>query len=96
MMNCIKRLFRPATCRITMQSWTNQQASLLMMNILLLAQSKGIMSLVINGYDEDKVRSSFKIPERFHVSGVVSLGYKPEGYIYHGRPRFPFGIGVDD
>ena len=61
------------------------------MNILLLAQSRGISNLVINGYEEEKILKEFKIPKRFHVSGVIGLGYKPEGYIYHRRPRFPFG-----
>lgn len=75
-----------------MQAWTNQQAAFLMMNILLLAQSKGISGLVMNGYDEEKILQSFHIPKRFHVSGVLSLGYKPEGYIYHRHPRFPFGM----
>lgn len=65
-----------------------------MMNMLLLAQSRGISSLVINGYDEEKIVEAFKIPKRFHVSGVVGFGYKPEGYIYHRRPRFPIGIVV--
>ena len=91
LVNNILRFFGPSTYRMSMQAWTNQQASFLIMNILLLAQSKGISSLVINGYDEEKIIAAFHIPKRFHVSAVVGLGYKPEGYLYHRRPRFPFG-----
>lgn len=92
--NSILRFFGPSTYRMSMQAWTNQQASFLIMNILLLAQSKGISNLVINGFDEEMMLERFKIPKRYHVSAVIGLGYKPEGYIYHRRPRFPFGRRV--
>ena len=45
--------------------------------------------------EEEKILKEFKIPKRFHVCGVIGLGYKPEGYIYHRRPRFPFGRVYD-
>lgn len=51
--NSILRLFRPSTSRITMQAWTNQQAAFLIQNICILADAKGISSLIMNGYDEE-------------------------------------------
>ena len=89
--NCILRFFKPSTYRITMQAWTNQQAAFLIQNICILAEAKGISSLIMNGYDEEKLCNAFRIPCRFHVSAVVALGYKSLDYIQFKQPRYGFG-----
>ena len=89
--NSILRFFRPSTSRITMQAWTNQQAAFLIQNICILADAKGISSLIMNGYDEEELCCVFHIPCRFHVSAVVALGYKSPDYVQFMQPRFGFG-----
>ena len=74
-----------------MQSWSQQQAGFLIQNIVLLAESKGIQSAILNGFSEEKVRTQFRIPERFQIAAVVCLGYKKEGYERRQSARFPFG-----
>ena len=56
-------------------SWSYQQSSFLMMNITLLAQSMGIYSIIMGGYDDEKLKEAFKIPKRFQISAVMALGY---------------------
>lgn len=56
-------------------SWSYQQSSFLMMNITLLAQSLGIYSIIMGGYDDEKVKEAFKIPKRYQISAVMALGY---------------------
>ena len=85
------RWFRPYSGRITMQSWSQQQAGFLIQNIVLLAESKGIQTAILNGFSEDKLRTQFHIPQRFQVAAVVCLGYKKEGYEKRQSARFPFG-----
>ena len=46
-----------------------------MMNITLLAQSLGIYSIIMGGYDDVKVKEAFKIPKRYQISAVMALGY---------------------
>ena len=74
-----------------MQAWTNQQAAFLIQNICILADAKGISSLIMNGYDEEELCRVFHIPCRFHVSAVVALGYKSPDYVQFMQPRFGFG-----
>ena len=74
-----------------MQSWSQQQAGFLIQNIVLLAESKGIQTAILNGFSEDKLRTQFHIPQRFQVAAVVCLGYKKEGYEKRQSARFPFG-----
>ena len=62
-----------------------------MMNITLLAHSKGIASIIMCGFHEDKLREAFKIPKRFQISGVMGLGYKATNEMSPMTPRFPTG-----
>ena len=58
------RLFRKSPARITNQAWSFQQASFLIEDLILLAQSKGISSLIMEGFSEEAVRSYMSIPKR--------------------------------
>ena len=58
------RLFRKSPARITNQAWSFQQASFLIEDMILLAQSKGISSLIMEGFIEEAVRSYMSIPKR--------------------------------
>ena len=90
--DCVLRWFKPSTYRISMQAWTNQQAAFLIQTICLLADAKGVSNLIMNGYEEDRLREVFKIPRRYQVSAVVALGYKSPDYSQMLRPRFSFGL----
>ena len=85
------RWFRPFTARIEMQSWSQQQAAFLIQNICLLAESAGLSSAIMNGFSEDALRETFKIPDRYQVAAVVALGYRKEEFHPKRKSRFPFG-----
>ena len=74
-----------------MQSWSQQQAAFLIENICLLAESAGLNSAIMNGFSEDALRETFKIPRRYQVAAVVALGYKKEECSPKRKSRFPFG-----
>lgn len=58
------RLFRTSPARITNQAWSYQQASFLIEDMILLAQSKGISSLIMEGFSEEALRQYLSIPKR--------------------------------
>ena len=59
-----------------------------MQDIVILAESKGISrsclfsfilgSLIMEGFNEKAVRECIKLPKRYQVAGIISLGYEPE------------------
>lgn len=62
-----------------------------MMNIILLAQSMGIYSIIMGGYDDEKLKEAFKIPKRFQISAVLALGYPLKLEATSPTLRFPLG-----
>lgn len=59
------RFFMTTPARITNQAWSFQQASFLIEDLVLLAQSKGVSSLIMEGFSEAGVRKTFNIPKRY-------------------------------
>lgn len=68
------------------------------MNLCLQAASLGIMTHQMGGFDTDKIRSEFAIPERFQCMAMLAAGYQlPEDKIpeifkereYRDRHRRP-------
>lgn len=92
LVGAVIRWFRPYTARIEMQSWTQQQAAFLIESICLLAEGAGLGSAIMNGFSEDALRETFKIPKRYQVSAVVALGYRKEDFHPKRKGRFPFGM----
>ena len=58
------RLFHNSPSRITNQAWSFQQGSFLIENLVLLAQSKGISSVIMEGFIEKGVKECCNIPKR--------------------------------
>lgn len=59
------RFFMATPTRLSNQAWSFQQSAFLIEDLILLAQSKGISSLIMEGFSEQRVREAFKIPKRF-------------------------------
>ena len=97
----IYRLFATSPARYTRSAWSYQQTSFLMQVIVILAESKGISrsclfsfilgSLIMEGFNEKAVRECIKLPKRYQVAGIISLGYEPENGQVKPSARFPFG-----
>ena len=58
----------------------------------MLAEGAGLGSVIMNGFSEDTLRETFKIPKRYQVSAVVALGYRKEDFHPKRKGRFPFGM----
>ncbi|KAK8805204.1 hypothetical protein WA538_001632 [Blastocystis sp. DL] len=84
------RLFRPTPSRITTQAWSYQQASFLIQDMVLLAQSKGVSSLIMEGFNEQKVRDCVKLPKRYQIASIISFGYEPKNAKVKPSARFDF------
>ena len=84
----IMRLFRASPRRFSCEAWSFQQCGFLMQNIVLLAKSKGIDSLIMEGFNEAAVREFAKIPKRYQIASIVSLGYKAKNAVVYDTPRF--------
>ena len=98
----IGRFFRPTPVRISNQAWSFQQASFLIQDLCLLSQSKGISTLIMEGFSHKEVRELCGIPkryesilcvkDRYQIASIVAFGYEPKGAAFIDTPRFPFGI----
>ena len=92
----IYRLFATSPARYTRSAWSYQQTSFLMQDIVILAESKGISSLIMEGFNEKAVRECIKLPKRYQVAGIISLGYEPENGQVKPSARFPFDQVIYD
>jgi nitroreductase len=45
-------------------------------NLCLQAAASGLMAHQMGGFDADKARASFKVPERFQILPMVTVGYQ--------------------
>ncbi|KNB44117.1 nitroreductase family protein [Blastocystis sp. subtype 4] len=86
----IYRLFSASPARLTTQAWSYQQASFLMQDLVILAESKGISSLIMEGFKEQQVRECLKLPKRYQIAGILSFGYEPDNTLVKPSARFPF------
>ena len=101
----IGRFFRPTPARISNQAWSFQQASFLIQDLCLIAQSKGISTLIMEGFSHKEVRELCGIPkrykldwsvnDRYQVASIVAFGYEPKGADFINTPRFPFGMDFE-
>lgn len=61
------RFFMATPARLSNQAWSFQQSAFLIEDLILLAQSKGISSVIMEGFSEKRVREAFNIPKRYSV-----------------------------
>jgi nitroreductase len=55
--------------------WAQQNANLAAMTLMLAAQSMGLATCPMTGFDSDKVRKEFSIPEKYEIVMLIPLGY---------------------
>lgn len=47
-------------------------------NLCLQATALGLMAHQMGGFDADKARQTFKVPERYQILAIVTVGYQAE------------------
>jgi nitroreductase len=63
--------------------WAQQNANLAAMTLMLAAQSMGLSTCPMTGFDAEKVRKEFSIPEKYEIVMLIPLGYAK------GIPQMP-------
>lgn len=80
--------------------WGQYDTGAASVSLCLQAAALGIMTHQMGGFDADKIRSEFAIPERFHCMAMLAAGYQvPKDKIpeilkereYRERQRRPLG-----
>jgi nitroreductase len=74
----------------TTQAWSYKNASMVAMTVMLAAQAHGISSCPMEGFDARRVRHVLRLPERYEIPIIVTLGYPKDGYTPRPRARFDF------
>lgn len=70
--------------------WAQQNANLAAMTLMLAAQSMGLSTCPMTGFDSDMVRKEFNIPEKYEIVMLIPLGYGK------GIPATPSKRSVED
>ena len=70
--------------------WASRSAMSAAMCLMLAAESVGVHSAQVEGFDEEKVRASFGVPDDHSVGCLVCLGHARETKPFPGR----FGLDV--
>jgi len=65
-------------CGRKLTRWSRDDCIFAAQNMMLCAADLGLATCWIGGFNEEKVRRLLSIPERFHLPGMMTLGY-PEG-----------------
>ena len=58
--------------------WTSRDCGLAVENLVLAAWEKGIGSCILARIDRDRIRSLLRIPDKYEIDLVVTLGYPAE------------------
>jgi nitroreductase len=69
--------------------WATRSTMLAAASLLIAAESLGVASAPMEGFDAEKVRSAFGVPDDHTVCCLVALGYPAESKPFPGR----FGLG---
>ena len=71
--------------------WTTRSTMLAAATMMIAAESLGVDSAPMEGFEREKVRAAFGIPDDHSVCCLVALGYAPQGQ----EQKFPgrFGLG---
>lgn len=85
----VPRVERPET-------WASKNAMLAAMSFMLAATAHGLSTCPMEGFDAARVRRILRIPGRYALPVVISLGYEAspteqaqEGKLSVSSPRFP-------
>lgn len=86
----IARLFMPVPDipAVDIRYWLAKQTALQAMVVMLAAQSAGLSSVPMEGFDESRVRAVLKMPSTHLVTLVMPLGYSASGSLK--KSRLPF------
>ena len=63
----------------SIQAWSYKNTSLMAMNFCLAATSHGLSTCLMEGYDTRRVKDLLRIPDRYDVPLMCSVGYEYEG-----------------
>ena len=72
------------------QAWSYKNTSMVAYAVMLAAQSHGIGSCPMEGFDARRVRHVVGLPSRYDVPLVVSMGYPSEKNVQLPFSRFEF------
>jgi len=72
----------PAT---DMDYWLAKQVALSAMVFMLAAQSAGLSTVPMEGFDELRIRTLLKLPPSIHVAIVIPIGYSATGPLKKSR-----------
>jgi nitroreductase len=69
------------------EAWGNAQANIALGYLLLLAESLGLATSPMLGFDAEQVKALLELPEHVRVPALVSIGYAAEeGFRPHRLP----------
>jgi nitroreductase len=69
--------------------WATRSAMLAAATMMIAAESLGVASAPMEGFDAARVRQEFGVPDDHTVCGLIALGYAAESKPFPGR----FGLG---
>lgn len=72
-----------------MDYWLAKQVALSAMVFMLAAQSAGLSTVPMEGFDEIRIRTLLKLPPSIHVAVVIPVGYSATGPLK--KTRLPLG-----
>lgn len=75
--------------RIEPVVWATRSAMLAAATLMLAAESLGVASAPMEGFDEARLREAFGVPDDHTVCCLIALGYAAESKPFPGR----FGLG---
>lgn len=70
--------------------WAHRSTMLGAMALLLAAQSLGVASAPMEGFDPEKIRAAFGVPDDHSICCLIALGFPT------GDQPFPGRLGLDD
>jgi nitroreductase len=71
--------------RADRELWATRSAMLAAMTMMLAAESLGVSSAPMEGFDDEKLRAAFGIPDDHAVCCLVALGHGTESRAFPGR-----------
>lgn len=89
------RLAKPTPNIITSRSdavvYARAQTMLSVQNLLIAAESAGLATCPMEGFDEERLKKLLAIPKYMSVPVIVALGYPTSGTTIAPTPRLPLG-----
>jgi len=67
----------------TKKVWTTRSTALAAMTLMIAAKDMGLATCPMEGFEPDKVKKEFNIPENYEVVMIIALGYEAKP----GLPR---------